>query len=125
MTSRTLLTLALCGSALLAASGPAAAMDAKAGEKGTACFYSSSISGWNYIDEHTVRVSVGPSKYLDLTLMGNARDLDFKQALAIKSDHNGQICEGNGLGLEVTAGGPVHRTWPITNVKLVKTPAGQ
>jgi hypothetical protein len=78
------------------------------------CFAASAVSGFSFVDNHHVRLSVGPSRDYILTTTWNARDLDWTQAIALRSSSN-FICTGNGLGVEVV-GGPNHQTYPITGI---------
>ena len=90
--------------------------------KSPECFYTSSINGWNYVGNNTVRVSVGASRSYDLKLMGYAHDLDFKETLGVKAGPSGWICEGNGLGVEVFSRGPLNYRWPVTSITRVQKP---
>jgi len=66
------------------------------------------------IDDRHVRVSVGPSRAYILETMWNARDLDWTNAIAIRSS-NSFICTGNGLGVEVIGGQP-RRTYHVSSI---------
>lgn len=79
------------------------------------CFNSNSVTGFSYIDENHIGVSVGANRRYILTTMFNARDLDWTQAIAIRSTTT-WICTGNGLGVEIIGGEP-RRTYPINGIE--------
>ncbi len=123
MTRAALLTTALLATAFLTAAcaseGAQTASAAPAGDRD--CFAASTVSGFNYIDNHHVRLSAGPNRDYILTTTWNARDLDWTQAIALRSSNN-FICTGNGLGVEIV-GGPNHQTYPITGIARAPEPA--
>jgi Family of unknown function (DUF6491) len=100
------LALAACASTEHTATAP---------PEGRDCFNASSVNGYSYIDDRHVSVSVGANRKYTLTTMFNARDLDWTQAIAIRSS-TGWICTGNGLGVEIIGGEP-RRTYPITSIE--------
>ncbi len=79
------------------------------------CFFSDLISGYNVIDDHRIRVNVGASRSYILTTAWNARDLDWTQAIALRSA-TGSICTGNGLGVEIIGGEP-RRSYYLTSIE--------
>lgn len=79
------------------------------------CFSSSQVSGYEVIDDNHVRVRVSANRNYILTTSWNARDLDWTHAIALRASPAGQICTGNGLGVELVGGDP-QRTYPITNI---------
>lgn len=79
------------------------------------CFRSEDAHGFTMADEHHIRVHVGASRNYILGTTWNARDLNWTEALAIRSA-TGRICTGNGLGVEVIGGEP-RRTYPITSIE--------
>ena len=81
---------------------------------GRDCFNSDTVSGYSYIDSQHVGIRVGASRTYILTTMFNARDLDWTQAIALRSS-SGWVCTGNGLGVEVIGGDP-RRHYPITEI---------
>jgi hypothetical protein len=118
----------LVASALLAWPRLDAAADEPAKAPDKACFYTSQIDGWNYLDDHTVRLSVGPSRQFDVTIMGTAPWLASHEDIGIRSDPTNLICTGNGLGVEVFQGGPFRQRWAVTQIALVpkaKSPSDQ
>lgn len=78
------------------------------------CFRSEQVSGYNVIDDHNVGLSIGASRRYVLTTSWNARDLDWSQAIAIRSS-TGRICTGNGLGVQLIGGYP-QRTYPVSQI---------
>lgn len=81
----------------------------------TDCFRSEDVRGYTVIDNTHIGISVGASREYVLTTMWNARDLDWTQAIAIRSA-TGRICTGNGLGVELIGGDP-QRTYPIVSIE--------
>lgn len=79
------------------------------------CFNSDNVGGFSYLDNTHISVSVGASRKYTLTTMFNARDLDWTQAIAIRSVSS-WICTGNGLGVEIIGGDP-RRTYPIVAIE--------
>ncbi len=118
----------LVAAALLAGPPPAGAdQPAPAPAPAKTCFYASQVDGWNYLDDHTVRLSVGPSRQFDVTIMGTAPWLSSHETIGIKSSPTDLVCTGNGLGVEVFQQGPFHQRWAVTNIALVpkKSPSDQ
>lgn len=105
-------TMIAAALALSACASTGDTQTASAGERD--CFFSNSVSGYNIIDDHHIRVSAGASRSYILETNWNARDLDWTQAIALRSS-TGSICTGNGLGVEVIGGEP-QRTYPITSI---------
>ncbi|MET0545288.1 MAG: DUF6491 family protein [Caulobacterales bacterium] len=108
--------------AMLAATTPNFAQAAPASKKhAPQCFNSASISGWNRIDDHIVRVHTGPSRDYDLTVMGTINDLAFRDHIGVQSGPSNWICTGNGLGVSVVTTGPFKNTYPVTNISAAPT----
>lgn len=99
-------TLAACATSETDAAQRAGASD---------CFRSEQARGFSVIDNTHIRLSVGANRHYVLTTLWNARDLDWTQAIAIRSA-TGRICVGNGLGVELSGGEP-HRTYPIVSIE--------
>lgn len=78
------------------------------------CFNTSAVTGYSYIDENHIGVTVGANRRYTLTTMFNARDLDWTQAIAIRSTSN-WICTGNGAGVELIGGQP-RRNYPVNGI---------
>jgi hypothetical protein len=100
--------LAACAALALAACATAdqtAGASANAAPGDRDCFAASSINGYNVVDDHNVTVRVGASRNYNLALDWNARDLDWSNAIAIRSTTN-FICTGNGLGVRIYGGDP-------------------
>jgi hypothetical protein len=91
---------------------------------GSDCFRAEQASGYSVIDDHNIRVSVGPSRSYTLHTDWNANDLDWTQSLALRSD-NGWICTGNALGRVEVTGGALGRTYPIRTITRDPPPPGQ
>lgn len=81
------------------------------------CFRSEQVSGYNVIDNNNVSLRVGANREYRLTTLWNVRDLDWTQAIAIRSA-TGNICTGNGLGVELIGGDP-RRTYPVSQIARV------
>jgi hypothetical protein len=79
------------------------------------CFRSEEVRGFNVIDNTHIGFRVGANRNYILTTMWNARDLDWTQAIGIRSS-TGRICTGNGLGVELIGGEP-RRTYPIVSIE--------
>ena len=79
------------------------------------CFNASTVNGYSYVDENHIAVSVGANRRYILTTLFNARDLDWTQAIGLRSTSS-WICTGNGLGVEVIGGRP-QRTYPISGIE--------
>ncbi len=81
----------------------------------TDCFRSEQARGFSVVDNTHIKLSVGANRDYILTTMWNARDLDWTQAIAIRSA-TGRICVGNGLGVDLIGGEP-RRTFPIVSIE--------
>lgn len=88
---------------------------------GRDCFAASTVSGYNVLDDHHVRVIAGPSRNYVFGTTWNARDLIWSERIAIRSNPGGWICTGNGLGVEVFGGRP-RRVYPITDISREPPP---
>lgn len=82
---------------------------------GRDCFRSDDVRTYEIIDDNHIRMEVGHNRNYVLTTMWNARDLDWTQAIAIRSS-TGWICVGNGLGVELIGGEP-RRTYPVVSIE--------
>lgn len=69
------------------------------------CFSASAINGYTVVDDHNVNVRVGASRNYNFNLDWNARDLDWSNSIAIRSQTN-FICTGTGLGIRIIGGEP-------------------
>ncbi|HVZ99958.1 MAG TPA: DUF6491 family protein [Caulobacterales bacterium] len=84
---------------------------------GRDCFFNSEINGWGVIDPHTLRVDLSPHRQYALSTPTSVSDLDFAQVIAVRTRHGADsICVGRTNDLEVAVGGPIPRTWTVTNV---------
>ncbi len=115
----TALALAACATAETDASANAAPGDRD-------CFSASSINGYNVVDDHNVSVRVGANRNYNLNLDWNARDLDWSNAIAIRSTTS-FICTGSGLGTRIYGGDPPRDYFvrEITRLPDRQTPAEQ
>ena len=77
------------------------------------CFRNDDIFGYGVIDEHNIDVRARGRHYI-FTTNWNARDLDWTNAIAIRSS-TGWICVGNGLGVEIIGGEP-QRRFPVSSI---------
>jgi hypothetical protein len=93
-------------------------------EEGRDCFSARSVSGYEVIDEHNIRVRVGPSRSYTLNTTWNANSLDWSNALALHSD-SGWICTGTVRGQVEVSGGQPPRDYPIDTVTREPDPIGQ
>ena len=99
-----------------------------AGEAETAasdCFRPAEIRGYGVVDQSHVRVLVGAGRRYTLTTMWDTHNLDWTQAIAIRSG-TGLICTGNGLGVELIGGEP-RRSYPVVSIERAadEEPAAQ
>jgi hypothetical protein len=63
------------------------------------CFSSSFISGYETVDNHTIRVRAGVDDRYDIVFSGGRCDqLDWSQRLAIETPATSQLCVGKSLG---------------------------
>jgi hypothetical protein len=63
------------------------------------CFSSSFISGYETIDDHSIRVRAGVNDRYDIIFAGGRCDqLDWSQRLAIETPGTSQLCVGKSLG---------------------------
>ncbi len=79
------------------------------------CFRSAEVNRYTVVDRTHVRVSVGANQHYILTTMWNTNNLDWSQAIALRTA-TGRICTGNGLGVELIGGDP-RRIHPIVSVE--------
>jgi hypothetical protein len=85
------------------------------------CFRGGEITGFNVIDDHSVRVTVSPSRRYVLSTTWDAHNLNWSENIALHSA-TGLICTGNGLGVEIVGGEP-RQTYPVTGVARAPAPA--
>jgi len=108
---------ALVLSAMLSACATA---EQTSGNETRDCFFADTVSGYNVVDDRTVEVRAGSDRYR-LTTLFNARDLDWTNAVAIRST-TGSICTGSGVGVEII-GGEARRTYPVQSIARAPEPA--
>ena len=90
-----------------------------AGGSGGDCFRNEDVFGYTIVDDHNVSVRVGARDYI-LSTDWNARDLDWSNAIALRSSQN-WICTGNGLGVEIIGGRPPRR-YPVSSIARAPEP---
>ncbi len=105
--------IALVGLGLAACASTTETASSGSGDR--ECFRSEQVNGYSIVDDNHVRISVGASRSYILTTMFNARDLDWTQAIAIRSA-TGQICTGSAPGVELIGGEP-RRTFPVASIE--------
>jgi hypothetical protein len=103
---------------MFAATQPAAAeAPAKPSTDEKSCFFNNQISGWNRIDDKTIRVTVSSKRQYDLTLMSPLTGGLFQENIAIKASPSNLICTGNGLGVSVVTGGDIGpSSYPVKKI---------
>lgn len=79
------------------------------------CFRAESVSGYQVIDDHNIRVRINSSRSYTLSTDWNADDLDWTNAIQLRSD-SGWICTGNVFGRVEVIGGTLTRNYPINTV---------
>lgn len=109
-----MLRMAIISGALLALAGCASSETQTAAAGDRDCFRSGDVNGYTVIDNTHIGVNVGANRQYILTTLFNARDLDWTQAIAIRSS-TGWICAGNGLGVSLV-GGDFNRTFPVNQI---------
>jgi len=92
-----------------------AAESASAAPSNRDCFRAHSVNGYEIIDDHNIRVRVSTSRTYTLTTSWNASDLDWSNAIALRSN-TGWICSGNVRGDVEITGGPMGRTFPVDSI---------
>lgn len=91
----------------------------KAAKADQSCFFGNQVSGWNRIDDQTIRVTVSSKRQYDLTLMSPVVGGLFQEHIAIKSSPSNLICTGNGLGVSVVTGGDIGpSSYPVKKIAL-------
>ncbi len=91
----------------------------KAAKADQSCFFGNQVSGWNRIDDQTIRVTVSSKRQYDLTLMSPVVGGLFQEQIAIKSSPSNLICTGNGLGVSVVTGGDIGpSSYPVKKIAL-------
>jgi hypothetical protein len=87
------------------------------------CFRSESVTGFNVIDRNTVEIRVGASRRYRLTTNWPTTNIDFREHMGLRSP-TGQICTGNGLGVEIIGGDPV-QAYPVQSIARAPEPDAQ
>jgi hypothetical protein len=107
--------LALAAMALAACASPGEQGASMTPGDGRDCFRAANVNGYSIVDDHTIRVHVSASRSYTLGTTWNANDLDWSNAIALRSD-TGWICTGDVLGRVEVTGGSLGRTYPINTV---------
>ena len=118
-----MLRIGLFASALLLAACATVGEDPAGVTADRECFQSVSVTGFNVIDRNTVEVRVGASRRYLLTTNWPTTNLDFRGHIGLRST-TGQICTGNGLGIDIIGGDPV-QTYPVQSIARAPEPAAQ
>jgi hypothetical protein len=119
---KTMLRTGIFASALLLA-GCASTGDEMAAAGDRDCFSSNTVTGFNVVDRSTIEVRVGASRRYLLTTSWPTNNLDFSELIGLRSA-TGQICTGNGLGVELVGGDPVQRH-PVQSIARAPAPEPQ
>jgi hypothetical protein len=93
------------------------------------CFNINTVSGFNAVDDDTVRVSAGASRTYELDLRGpGCSQVEWTETIALESRPSPWICTGSGPGLgEVhfrESGGGRVRSCFIESARRLPPPAG-
>ncbi|HYD72476.1 MAG TPA: DUF6491 family protein [Candidatus Binatia bacterium] len=91
---------------------------------GRDCFRAEQASGYEVVDDHNIRVRVGPSRSYTMHTSWNANDLDWTQRMELRSDR-GWICTGDVFGQVEVIGGTPRQSYPIQTVTRDPPPPGQ
>lgn len=83
-------------------------------QAGRDCFRSENVNGFSMLDRNTIEVRVGASRRYLLTTDWPTTNLNYAERIAIRST-TGEVCTGNGLGIELVGGEPV-ANYPIQSI---------
>jgi hypothetical protein len=114
-----MLRIGLFAFALLLTACANASADAPA--SGRDCFRNASVTGFEVVDRSTIQVRVGASRRYVLTTNWQTSNMNFAEHMALRST-TGQVCTGNGLGIEIVGGDPL-RSYPIDSIVRAPDPA--
>jgi hypothetical protein len=117
--SRKYLLVALCALGACATQ-EASTETASTPPAGRDCFLSSNITTQRVIDDEHIGVRAGSRDYI-ITVRGNANDLKTGDPLVIDA-HNGWICTGNGLGLNLSVADPLRPLFVTEIARAPETP---
>ena len=121
MRVRTLLLAAAAAGLAACATAQSASMTPSEGRD---CFHADSVSGFSVIDDHNVGISVGASRRYTMHTDWDVSDLDWTQAITLRSDSS-WICTGNVFGQVEVTGGSLNRSFPIQTITRDPDPPGQ
>jgi hypothetical protein len=106
-----------CASATDVAEGPAPA--------GRDCFRSDDVSGFNIMDDDTLRIRVLANRNYSVSANQIGRDLRFEQGVTLRS-RTGWICTGDTPDLDVFGHGIVPRRYLVRSVeRIVEEPEAE
>ncbi|HEV2365089.1 MAG TPA: DUF6491 family protein [Caulobacteraceae bacterium] len=92
---------ALLGGAVLSISLVAASAPAQPKDRQSECFPQREIDSWASQDQRTVNLRVGFNRYYQLKLFSPCLDLDFSQAIGMRSRGSDWICAGENNDVEI------------------------
>jgi hypothetical protein len=91
------IALALAATSLLVAGAPRAQPAAN----GQDCFYHRDTDSFTAADNQTINLRVGVNRYYQLKLFSPCLDLDFSQAIGMRSRGSNWICAGSANDVEI------------------------
>lgn len=100
---------------VLTLAGAANAADAPKQET-RSCFRNRDVNSWSAVDERTVNLKVGVSRYYQLDLLGPCHDIDWNLAIGLESRGSDWICSGLDATLIVPKTGYTQRC-PVRSVR--------
>ena len=108
--------LATCAVSLFLCAGATAQPAAPASEVEPGdCFRNDAVTGWELIDNRTVRVRINSERSYSLTTNRSARALRWEMGIALTS-RSGWICTGAERGVEIHTLGEIERTYVVDAV---------
>lgn len=116
MLRKTTLALAAAGALGLPLTAAAATSDSAPAKPQRACFWTSQINNFAAPDEKTVYVRVGVRDVFQLDMLGRCPDVDWNQAIAVRSRGSSHICSG--LDAEIISPTPLGpQRCPVKSVR--------
>lgn len=85
------------------------------------CFRSLDVRSYGILDDHRVRLHVGPTREYVLTIPQQTRDLDWTHAISVRSVSS-FICVGNPSGVQLMGGDPPF-PYQVTNIERLPAEA--
>ncbi|MCX7360037.1 MAG: DUF6491 family protein [Alphaproteobacteria bacterium] len=108
--------------ALGACASPAGAPTASASNDRD-CFRSLDVRSYGVVDDHRVRLHVGPTREYVLTIPQQTRDLDWTHAISVRS-LSSFICVGDPSGVQLMGGDPP-LPYQVTHIERLSTDVAQ